>query len=104
MQTAEMKVQWCVFPTNILLMSCQLFLVPAFFLLASIRQMYRLCQMAFKYLLGMQCLVSFSDGLAGYPFPLYNTHGFNPYVHRTLSTLLCRPKLSQPGPGYKLCA
>ena len=39
--TAEMKVQWCVSPTNILPMSCQLFLVPVFFLLASIRQMSR---------------------------------------------------------------
>jgi hypothetical protein len=54
---------------------------------------------AYKYLIGMQCLVSLSDGLAGYPFPLYNTRGFNqnPYVHRTPSTLLCCPKPSQPG-------
>ena len=28
---------------------------------------------AYIYLLGMQCLVSLSDGLAGYIFPLYNT-------------------------------
>ena len=28
---------------------------------------------AYIYLLGMQCLVSLSDGLAGYTFPLYNT-------------------------------
>ena len=28
---------------------------------------------AYIYLLGVQCLVSLSDGLAGYTFPLYNT-------------------------------
>jgi hypothetical protein len=28
---------------------------------------------AYIYLLGVQCLVSLSDGLAGYVFPLYNT-------------------------------
>ncbi|KAI0267181.1 hypothetical protein BGY98DRAFT_1026893, partial [Russula aff. rugulosa BPL654] len=37
------------------------------------------------------CLVSLSDGLAGYPFPLYNTRGFNQNP--------C-PKPSQP--GYEL--
>jgi hypothetical protein len=74
-QTAAMKLQWCVSPTNILPTGCQPF--PVTVLSISIDQLDKadapLIPEAYIYLLGMRCLVSLSDGLAGYIFPLYNT-------------------------------
>jgi hypothetical protein len=68
-QTAAMKVQWCV-PSrfaNSLFGSC----------LSSIDQLDKAdappIPEAYIYLLGVQSLVSLSDGLAGYSIPLYNT-------------------------------
>ena len=60
-------------------MSCQRAanLIPSLFLSVSIDQLDKadapLIPEAYIYLLGVQCLVSLSDGLAGYTFPLYNT-------------------------------
>jgi hypothetical protein len=64
------------------------------------------------YLLGMQCFVSLSDGLAGYAFPLYNTLAVQkppaastePVRAPAHSTLLRCLKPNQPGQGHKLCA
>jgi hypothetical protein len=75
-ETAAIKLQWCASPINVLHTGYQPFSVIVFFLLASIsstRQMRRSSRRAYIYLLGVQCLVSLSDGLAGYTFPLYNT-------------------------------
>ncbi|KAF8492088.1 hypothetical protein F5888DRAFT_248189 [Russula emetica] len=59
---------------------------------------------AYIYLLGLQYLVSLSDGLAGYTFPLYTRSRSrnhpriqpSPCVRRAHSTLHCCPKPSQP--------
>jgi hypothetical protein len=48
----------------------QPFSVVVFFLLASISSMRRIPEV-YIHLLGVQCLISHSDGLAGYTFPLY---------------------------------
>jgi hypothetical protein len=75
-QTATVKVQWCVSPIDVLPIVYQPF--PVFCCLSvSIDQLDKadapLIPEVYTYLLGVQCLISISDGLAGYTFPLYNT-------------------------------
>ena len=74
-QTAAMKVQWCVSPIDVLPTGCQPFPFIVFSLLVSISTigLMRLSSQRSTYLLGVQYLVSLSDCLTGYSFPLYNT-------------------------------
>ena len=75
-ETAAMKVQWCVSSINVLPTSSQPFPLTIL-IFVSIDQLDKadapLIPEAYIYLLGVQCLVSLSDGFAGYIFPLYNT-------------------------------
>jgi hypothetical protein len=86
-------VRLCI---NFLPMGCQLFSVVVF-LLASIistRRMRRIPEV-YVHLFGVQCLVSLSDSLAGYTFPLYQTATPEPMrAPRPLDPTHC-PKLSQ---------
>ena len=50
------------------------------------------------HLLGVQCLVSLSDTLAGYTFPLYQTTTPEPVRAPRPLDPTHRPKLSQPEP------
>ena len=67
---------------------------------------------AYIDILSMQCLVSLSDGLAGYTFPPYNTlvvqkppaGSTELCVHRAHSTLLRYPKPNQPELSDEQCA
>src|ERR1700680_1449127 len=69
MQTAAMRVQWCVSPTNILPTIFQLFCRP---LSVSIDKLDNAdpppIQETHIYPLGIQFLISLSDGFASYPF------------------------------------
>ena len=70
------QTAWCASPTNILPTGCQLFPVSALFLLASNQRDKAdapFIREAHIYLLGVQCLVSLPDGLAGCAFPFYRT-------------------------------
>ena len=114
-QTATMKVQWCVSPVDALPTSRQPFPVTIFFLLASIsstRQMRRLSQKR-KYISFAFNASSLSPtasrglpSLSTTPSWSKNHPRVQPskFVHQAPSTLLHCPKSSQPGPGYKLCA
>ncbi|KAF8495992.1 hypothetical protein F5888DRAFT_1907591 [Russula emetica] len=68
-QTAAMKVQWCV---------STIIILPTHRSARHCRQLddkadAPLIPEAYIYLLGVQCLVSLPDGLAGYTFPFFNT-------------------------------
>ena len=83
-------VRLCI---NFIPIGFQPFSVVVFFLLASISSMRRIPEV-YIHLLGVQCLISHSDGLAGYTFPLYQITTPEP-VHAScpLDPTHC-PKLS----------
>ena len=88
-------VRLCI---NFLPIGCQPLSVVVFFLLASIsstRRMHHIPEV-YIHLLGVQCLVSLSDSLGGYTFPLNQTTTPEPVcAPRPLDPTHC-PKLSQP--------
>ena len=72
----SVQTAWCVSPTNILPTGCQPFPDSALFLLASNQRDKAdspFIREAHIYLLGVQCLVSLPDGLAGCAYPFYRT-------------------------------
>lgn len=114
-ETAAMKVQWCVSSTNVLPTSFQTFPVAVLFLLASIsstRQMLRSSRR--RIYISLACNASSHSPTASRGIPSLSTTPSrsknhlrvhpSPCVHQALSTLLRYPKPSQPEPGYKLCA
>jgi hypothetical protein len=101
-------------PINVLPTSHQPFPVIVFFLLtpiSSTRQMRHSSRRCI-YLLGVQCLVSLSDGLAEYTFPLYYTLAVQKPPTGSTEPMrapgpldpMTPPETEPAGPGYELCA